>query len=351
MAFEYIQGLIESKNTLKLIEFFDKYELKNLDTFKFVIEYSKSLNINNEPFIKNLVSYFSDSEPEIDFFSKIALYAQFDPPFLQYCFKFYQHLTFYEFILKKTIDLEFRRILIINLWYKLEKVFNSQIELGGIFNLIEIANRNPDLNIYLINFLEGQLNKKNVYKEYPAWVNKLENELDWTDISQWEDYNPQIISEDTISELLTEFNFKTEIKKNPTEIELEEFVKIALAMKISDCESPTRDPDRFFGPINSVIGAECASSIKGGCRMLTCVCHEEDDEWFKGSCDCCFKRLRNKSHALRYPLKDGGWLGEYCGLVCLTKEPPKDPDMTTDLRIDNMESVIREKGIYDRLQS
>src|SRR5439155_7296 len=102
---------------------------------------------------------------------------------------------------------------------------------------------------------------------------------------------------------------------------LKEIVKIAISSSNED-EMKKIDKDRIFGPRNAILNSECILGIKGGCRMLSCTCKEEDDIWFTNSCDCCFKKIRNISHCIRFPLEDGGWLGCYCSLDCMTQQPP-----------------------------
>lgn len=68
-------------------------------------------------------------------------------------------------------------------------------------------------------------------------------------------------------------------------------------------------------------------------------------EWFRGSCDVCLKRILHKHHAIRQPLRCGGWRGCYCSFDCL-KEHVFDPIVAVMVgRIQEQLNVI---GIRDR---
>ncbi len=95
-----------------------------------------------------------------------------------------------------------------------------------------------------------------------------------------------------------------------------------------------------FGPVNTIYSPnsslhdsnhECTKY--GGCRMFLCKefeqMHANGDEidimaeniyisdWFRKSCDLCLKKIKSRFHALRLPLKHGGFRGCYCSLDCM----------------------------------
>lgn len=97
-----------------------------------------------------------------------------------------------------------------------------------------------------------------------------------------------------------------------------------------------------YGPLNNIYTAsllpldpEHICSKHGGCRMLLCTEFESMDvngdefdlmaetepvtDWFRGSCDKCLKRIKEKHYAVRQPLPHGGWKGCYCSFVCLSE--------------------------------
>ena len=68
----------------------------------------------------------------------------------------------------------------------------------------------------------------------------------------------------------------------------------------------------------------CKNSIDNRCRMRTCICNEEGDEWYGETCDNCDEYI-DKSDALRIPLLEGGWFGCFCSISCI-REIYKDVD-------------------------
>ena len=122
------------------------------------------------------------------------------------------------------------------------------------------------------------------------------------------------------------------------------------------------DPDRLFGPMNAMVDRECATGIKGGCRMLTCCCRnldpDEDEHldvdnpyaWFDKNCDDCLGKIRDASHCLRFPTEGGGWVGTFCSLECLENKPPRPITSYSRLLIDQMVAGIQRKGVMDRFK-
>ena len=135
--------------------------------------------------------------------------------------------------------------------------------------------------------------------------------------------------------------------------------------------------DLFYGAVDPSIksglpevddeGDECTKY--GGCRMLLCNCFEKYDDdnnydptmtWFKGACDYCFKRIADKSHAVREPMEKGGWIGCYCSLDCLRKSlvgldenmfPPVDLTGAANFRLEMvniLEEQLNDIGIQNR---
>jgi len=125
----------------------------------------------------------------------------------------------------------------------------------------------------------------------------------------------------------------------------------------------------IFGPANPIYGQVItdpeSDSVKyGGCRMLTCVDFENEDEfgiiddedpyanieWFTGNCEYCNKKIAKKIYALRRPLTFGGWKGEFCSFKCLRDVVPFD-DVLNHFIINQIERQLLEIGIQDRYVS
>lgn len=103
---------------------------------------------------------------------------------------------------------------------------------------------------------------------------------------------------------------------------------------------------RVHGAPNSR-GTDCrgAPGGKGPCRMLYCVCLEEDEfsSWYTGRCqkEGCGRKIRNISHAVRAPLKTGGWVGCFC---CIDHVYSSGYDIKGDVLTEPLETL----GIFDR---
>lgn len=136
-----------------------------------------------------------------------------------------------------------------------------------------------------------------------------------------------------------------------------------------------RDIFRVYGPVNpypdtdfSILttdeGQPDVNVIFGGARMFTDNSLEYDyendlpvDDWFRGYCLQCSRRIRNYHHAVREPLLTGGWRGCYCSFDCVLKfielDTESDPDLYNlyTLRVNLLRVVdqdIAEIGIADR---
>lgn len=103
--------------------------------------------------------------------------------------------------------------------------------------------------------------------------------------------------------------------------------------------------DRYYGPQNAKIGKKCCS-FDGRCRMLECKC--DSGEWFSGYCEECFSSIRDLSHSVRYPLKNGGWRGCYCSIECMAKKFSEKK--RSFAKINNLKTFLSTVGIYDRME-
>jgi len=142
-----------------------------------------------------------------------------------------------------------------------------------------------------------------------------------------------------------------------------------LTNKISE-ELLEKDEKLFtiLGPSNSIYGMvmdpDNICCKYGGCRMLTCIDFENEDEfgeivdedpeavieWFKGACEYCHKKIAKKIYALRRPLTFGGWKGTFCSFECLRKVVPMN-DVLNHFIINQIESQLMHIGIQDRIVS
>jgi len=142
-----------------------------------------------------------------------------------------------------------------------------------------------------------------------------------------------------------------------------------LANDISE-EMLGRDEKLFtlLGPTNPIYGQiidpDSPCCKYGGCRMLTCIDFENEDEfgvideddpeenieWFTGACEACHRKIAKKIYALRRPLTFGGWKGTFCSFACLRKVVPMN-DVLNHFIINKIETQLEDLGIQDRLVS
>lgn len=119
--------------------------------------------------------------------------------------------------------------------------------------------------------------------------------------------------------------------------------------------------NRVFGPQNRFKDKNCPYNLNeiGPCRMLNCYCRGKNEtspdvdsgiEWFDGFCDVCSSTILNKSHAVRYPFKNGGWIGVFCSFRCLHRSIFFSGAENIDqmIRLENLKSTLMEHGIMDR---
>lgn len=128
---------------------------------------------------------------------------------------------------------------------------------------------------------------------------------------------------------------------------------------------------RILGPAHPVVNTKyepdnpCPCAHYGGCRMFTCAEFENYDEfgiidedfngvinslvdWYGGSCDSCFKRIRYRHWAVRKPLASGGWMGCFCSWACVLESLTKPEDVVVSRLVESFKEQINEIGIQDR---
>ena len=117
---------------------------------------------------------------------------------------------------------------------------------------------------------------------------------------------------------------------------------------------------RLLGPVNSdndfnIFDENNLCHRYGGCRMFLCGCHNrmgaegemKEEDWFKGACDYCNKRIRNVAHCIRRPLPMGSWTGVYCCSDHVIKDMT-EPDPTLVPMLTVVEDQLLKYGVQDR---
>ena len=292
----------------------------------------------------------------------------------------------------------------------LEKIFNK-IHLSGLKDLliktIEMLVNNNNFHIianYLTSFYENRLNNENylelldytykfnektdinidtivqyfnhkkslyVYADIPDWVSIKEGEnlsllITLSPGKDYENLKEEVVN--IVDKAEDYFFISNDEGKSIENKEVNNKVKEAL-MSYLHISSLEKNPEssysanRVFGPSNRFIDRNCISNPgkEGPCRMLECLCIDSPDEtgynyiieeWFTGKCDNfeCSKRIRDRSHAIRFPVEGGGWKGCFCCFSCMEKSIfYRDKD--TNFRIEYMKSALHEDGIMDRTKT
>jgi hypothetical protein len=160
------------------------------------------------------------------------------------------------------------------------------------------------------------------------------------------------------------------IKIDPLDVEqiqqLEKITSMAVSLKENVLNQNEEFPsERYYGPTNEIFDQECCG-IKGPCRMFYCNCRNEMDyedtsylnldlnskvknpqAWFNGTCEECGIGIEKFKYALRFPVKDGGWIGCFCSFECMKKSNIRPYDKETEIRIKEIKETLHKIGIVD----
>jgi hypothetical protein len=122
---------------------------------------------------------------------------------------------------------------------------------------------------------------------------------------------------------------------------------------------------RLYGPVNSMLTDRCLTTPTkdGRCRMLTCTCRPDDEDdhyelevgssnsWWISSnerCQVCTNSISGIESSIRIPVNGGGWIGCYCSVECITKEPTRFIKKEDEFLFSRMNGQLISFGIIDR---
>ena len=248
------------------------------------------------------------------------------------------------------------------LYYKITNVFDKELTVEELDYLV---NKGYD-NFYeynldtkeKTNFLKDIMMKK-TYAHVPKWVSVKKGE----NLSLLNTVSPG----DALDEVYSSQTFRNIMKEHHTILQdlsltvndksILESVQSYLTTEAQNQGIDTLgEATRVFGPPNAAKGRNCFSSPRGigPCRMLECECIvndeiEIDTNWFNKYCQECKKGIRDKSHAVRYPCKDGSWIGCYCSFDCMIENRGIEDENEELFKMRALEFSLYEKGIMDRL--
>jgi hypothetical protein len=220
---------------------------------------------------------------------------------------------------------------------------------------------NKDVKRYIEYKRKKLLN--NVKAKKPEWVMepKTHGVLDETEekYKSFEFLN----SEKVLTQLKEAID--SHVKIDPLDFEqtqqLEKITSMAISLKENILnQNEDFPPERYYGPSNEIFGQDCCG-MKGPCRMFYCICRNDEDyentsyldvelnkqAWFNGTCEECGIGIEKFRYAIRYPVKDGGWIGCFCSFECMKKSNIRPNDSESDLRIKEIKETITKIGIVD----
>lgn len=220
----------------------------------------------------------------------------------------------------------------------------SKEEWQSLYDLTENIEDEEYENQKLREFFKEQLSE--VIKVKPTWLKSFPKPLELKE--------PPVLPsvESTVNNLMRKIKDKR--------VEIEETLIVQYSMfpindklKMIGSKEIFDDTDIFreFGPLNTMY-SDSQCNKYGGCRMFTCTEFEFNDtdylsveeqvestDWFTGYCINCDKDIDNRKYAVRKPCIKGGWIGCYCSVKCLGKEPK--------LMINILEEQLESIGIND----
>lgn len=339
---DYIREYIKEKKIYDLSDILEK-EIQDKDeyinSFGEIVEFM--MEENSPPEIVNHITSswdLSENDPDVIFLDCLRTFScsKEELKFLvQNCYS----LSNMNYMITKIVDVNTFGQLVNVLMYAYEEKLNNSdyIELKEFLDNYEEATKQQLKYVYL--FIEEKL--KSTQKK-PSWVSLKEDE------------NLSLLNTTMIGMDLDQVNVVLDqLSSEVSKYGIEDDSLSIFASSVSDNINLDQSYDKSFrvwGPENRFPDRECIGNpdTRGGCRMLRCVCHEEEREWFTGKCDHCEKKIENISFAVRYPKEIGGWVGCYCSFKCLSEYPPEDMKGVENARVKNLESNLKQIGIMDR---
>lgn len=205
----------------------------------------------------------------------------------------------------------------------------------------------------------------------PEWVMEPktgETEEVYKSLDSSGEYNSPINSEKLLSQLKEAID--SNIKLDPLDLDQKKDIENLTSMVISLKENILNQnedfpSERYYGPSNEIFDQECCG-IKGPCKMFYCNCRNEMDyedtsyldlglnskvknpqSWFNGICEECGIGIEKFNYTVRFPIKDGGWLGCFCSFECMKKSNIRPYDNETEIRVKEIKETLNKIGVVD----
>lgn len=150
------------------------------------------------------------------------------------------------------------------------------------------------------------------------------------------------------------------IKSKEDQETLEKIAQLSVSLKDNFIDEHDDFPnERYYGVTNGIFDQDCCGKV-GPCAMFYCMCREDVDyedtsyseavnpfEWFNGVCEECGVSIEKMRYALRFPVKNGGWIGCFCSFPCMKKSNIRPINKDDEFRINEIKRSIEKIGVFD----
>ena len=304
----------------------------------------------SEDIIYSLISQFDlqTSDPDVSFITALETFVCTRQD-LRYLVQNCSYISDIKFIISQIMDNPSFSQVMANLLYAYEdKMTNDDlIDLKEHLDMYESKTMKKYPSV--MNYIERNMKLK---AKKPKWVSieDGENKSYLKNVSLGMDQDKKEVFMKQLEEESGKINIKGDMK------EMIDMFSSSIS-DIVDKDTSYNKSFRVWGPENSFLDRDCTTNFggKGPCRMLSCICRDAEEnqgelmsDWFTGKCDVCNRIIEDMSHAVRYPVKGGGWRGCYCSFKCISDDPPYQMNKEDQVRLKNVQKRMQEVGIMDR---
>ena len=323
----------------------DEYVNKLGETITLLRKYRAS-----EDIIYSLISQFdlNTNDPDVSFITALETFVCTRKD-LHYLIQNCSYISDIKFIISQIMDNPSFSQVMSNLLYAYEDRMTNDDLLDLKEHLDMYESKTMKKYPSVMNYIERNMKLK---AKKPKWVSiqEGENKSYLNNVSFGLDQDNKNVFMKQLEEESTKLNVKGDMKE----------MIDTFATSISDIidkDTSYNKSFRVWGPENSFLDRDCSSNpeSKGPCRMLNCMCRDAEEnegelpsDWFTGKCDNCNRIVEDMSHAVRYPVKCGGWKGCYCCFKCVSELPPYQMNKEDQVRLKSVQKRIDEIGIMDR---
>jgi hypothetical protein len=218
-------------------------------------------------------------------------------------------------------------------------------------------------NAGIARFLQDKLKKLSGYAKGGSYL--IVNDAEFKEPKYIEPNKYEVIHE-LIEKYKIDVGFVNEVNEVKMKQDLESADLTEASKVIFYSRYDPTEIGKYFGPINKfeneILDGKYECAKYGGCRMLLCNHYNryDDDldvedpmpEWFTDNCDYCNLKIKHKTHAVRVPMKMGGWSGTFCSFNCIQnfiQESPGCDSEESDAIFQLTKAcqiILNEKGIY-----